>query len=142
MFEANSRLFPGGHNQFKRFSSILKQLLQIKEGQLFELGIESNNIVMHSIGRRGLQLILVTAKGDLHQVRSISVSGGWSMGRVKDIYVQYEQGEDMFMGRFLCGLPLLLAQFSSSPPMFLKSETYGTGVTSQWINETKALVFQ
>ena len=48
----------------------------------------------------------------------------------------------MFVRRSLCGLPLLLAQFSSSLPMFLKSETYGTdGVISQWNNETKAAVF-
>ena len=56
---------------------------------------------------------------------------GWAVGRVKDIYIQYEQGGDMFVGRSLCGLPLLLlSQFSSSRSlMFLKSETYGSGVT-------------
>ena len=54
-----------------------------------------------------------------------------------------EQGGDMFVGRALSGLPLLLAQFSASPAVFIKSESAEVGITAhhQWISATKAATF-
>ena len=64
------------------------------------------------------------------------------MGKVKDIYIRYEQGGDMFVRRALSGLPLLLAQFSASPVVFNKSESAEVGITTQWIlSATKAATF-
>ena len=47
----------------------------------------------------------------------------------------------MFVGRALSGLPLLLAQFSASPAVFIKSESAEVGITTQWISATKAATF-
>ena len=63
------------------------------------------------------------------------------MGKVKDIYIRYEQGGDMFVGRALSGLPLLLTQFSASPAVFIKSESAEVGITTQEISATKAVTF-
>ena len=60
------------------------------------------------------------------------------MGKVKDIYIRYEQGGDMFVGRALSGLPLLLAQFSASPAVFIKSESAEVGITTWILSATKA----
>ena len=90
------------------FSSYLKQLLQFKEGQLFELlGVESNNIGMHSSIRKGVATYIRAHPGGPSS-GSFSECVGWAVGRVKDIYIQYEQGGDMFVGRSLCGLPSML----------------------------------
>ena len=63
------------------------------------------------------------------------------MDRVKEISVRYEQGGGDMCGKILMWSALVTCTILFLSPMFLKSETYGTGVTSQWINETKAAVF-
>ena len=51
---------------------------------------------MHSI-RKGAAIYTSACPGGTSSA-SISVHSGWSMGRVKDIYVQwYEQGGDRFV---------------------------------------------
>ncbi|KAL7572475.1 hypothetical protein ACA910_000303 [Epithemia clementina (nom. ined.)] len=46
------------------------------------------------------------------------IRGGWTMGPMKDIYMRYATAGDEFVGRCLCLLPLLQAEFGISPPHF------------------------
>ena len=63
------------------------------------------------------------------------------MGKVKDVYIRYEQGGDTFVGRALCGLPLLSAKFSSSSAVFTLTagQNFSDVVTMEWINQTRSL---
>ena len=82
---------------------------------------------MHSI-RKGAATYISACPGGTSS-GSISVNGGWSIGRVKDIDVQWYEhlwGVLMWSTHVTCMILFL------SPYVF-KSETYG--------NETKAAVF-
>ena len=57
------------------------------------------------------------------------------MGKVRDIYLQYLEAGDMFIGRCLALLPLLSAKFAVSPPHFSDE------VPIEWRAEKKKLVF-
>lgn len=49
---------------------------------------------------------------------AICIRAGWTMGRVKAIYMRYVSAGDEFVGRCLSMLPLLSSKFSASPPHF------------------------
>lgn len=138
--ESNDRLFPG-REQYKRFSVVFKECLRNHETKLTSLGIRLEDLGSHSI-RKGAATFISSCPGG-PPAGAISVRGGWSMGKVKDVYIRYEQGGDMFVGRALCGLPLLSAKFSTSPAVFdmTTGENFSDGVTSSWITYAKDVVF-
>ena len=67
--KGNSCLFPG-HNQFKRFSNILKQKPR-KDSYLNKVLNQTTSVC--TVKGRGLLLLIVPAQGDLHQVPSIFI---------------------------------------------------------------------
>ena len=57
------------------------------------------------------------------------------MGKVRDIYIKYEEGGDQFCGRCLSMLPLLQPEFGVSPPHFSPQ------CPRMWINTTITTTF-
>ena len=56
---------------------------------------------------------------------SISIRSGHSLPGVQSTYVRYEAASDQFVGRTVCGLPILDAMFATLPPHFPKSKRTG-----------------
>ncbi|KAL7560005.1 hypothetical protein ACA910_013499 [Epithemia clementina (nom. ined.)] len=60
------------------------------------------------------------------------------MGHVKDIYMRYATAGDEFVGRCLCLLPLLQAEFGISPPHF--GELVGDDMAKEMVSSQYPLV--
>jgi hypothetical protein len=112
------RLFPG-KNQFKRFSDIMQAVLKAHEAEVRRYGHEVKDLGTHSI-RKGAATYASNCPGG-PPAASIFIRAGWSMGRVRDIYLKWERGGDQFVGRCLSLLPLLKAEFGASPPHFSRA---------------------
>ena len=54
---------------------------------------------------------------------SICLRAMWSMGHVKERYLQYEKAGDQYLGRVVTGLDVNSAKFAVSPPYFEYDET-------------------
>jgi len=78
------------------------------------------HIESHSI-QKGAISYLSGALGGL-QTAAVCVHAGWTMGKVKDIYMRYVDNGDKFVGRCLALLPLLSSKFACSPPHFLATD--------------------
>jgi len=116
----DSYLFPG-RDQEERFSKIMKRVLLTHEKEVAELGNDIRLIGTHSI-RKGAVSYMASVPGG-PPAASICVRAGWTMGRVKDIYMRYVDSGDQFVGRCLSLLPLLSSHFASSPPYFPETAT-------------------
>jgi hypothetical protein len=61
---------------------------------------------------------------------SICIHAMWSMGHVKEHYLQYEKAGDQYLGRVVYRLDVNSANFAVSPP-FLEFDCTGQGDTGQ-----------
>jgi len=86
-----------------------------------ELGYPLQHIGSHSICK-GAVLYLSSVPGG-PQAAAICIHAGWTMGKVKDRYMQYIDIGDQFVGRCLSLLPLLSFQFACLPPYFSDAAT-------------------
>lgn len=119
---------------------VFKECLWNHEAELPSLGIPLEDLGSHSI-RMGAAMFISSCCPGGPPAGALSVQGWWSMGKVKDVYIWYVQGGNMFVRRALCGLPMLSAKFSTSPAVFALTtgEEFSDGVTSSWINATGVL---
>ena len=80
------------------------------------MGYRHGEIGTHSI-RKGAVSYMSSLPGG-PPVASICIRAGWTMGKVKDIYMRYVTSGDQFVGRCLCLSPILSTEFAASPPYF------------------------
>jgi hypothetical protein len=113
---SQSPLFPGD-DQYQRFSKMLGRILLEHEDEVKEMGYEVNDIGTHSIRKGAISLMASLPGGPT--AASVCIRAGWTMGRVRDIYLRYVAAGDEFCGRCLALLPVLRMEFGSSPPHFL-----------------------
>ena len=111
-------LFPGGAlAQSKRVGDLLTLLLKEHEEEVKSLGYDSlDEIGLHSI-RKGVSTYLASLPGGPPPA-ALMLRGGWSMGKVKDIYFHQTQGGDEFVGRCAAMLNLMNGEFATSPAFF------------------------
>ena len=81
------------------------------------MGVDKNEIGTHSI-RKGAVSYLASLPGG-PPAASVCIRAGWTMGKVRDIYMRYVASGDEFVGRCLAMLPVLRMEFGSSPPHFV-----------------------
>ena len=91
------------------------------------MGYEVNDIGTHSI-RKGAVSYLASLPGG-PPAASTCIRAGWTMGKVKDIYIKYVASGDQFVGRCVSLLSLLRDDFGASPPM-----SYVINNFVQWLN--------
>jgi hypothetical protein len=128
----NGRLFPGV-GQDARFSGILGRVLEENAQAVELMGYSRRGAIgTHSI-RKGAVSYLASLPGG-PPAASVCIRAGWTMGRVKDIYMRYVTSGDQFVGRCLCLLSVLRTDFAVSPVHFL-SERY------DWIEPNRRLQF-
>jgi hypothetical protein len=114
----NGFLFPG-HDQHQRYSVMLQRLLDTKVDEVKSLGYNPGDIGTHSI-RKGAITYLSSLVGG-PPMAAVCLRAGWTMGKVKDIYMRYVASGDQFTGQSLSVLPILLPEFAASPPHFTES---------------------
>jgi hypothetical protein len=116
--DAPVNFFPG-QSQDARFAGILQRTINEKWNDISQMGYRRGEIGTHSI-RKGAVSYMASLPGG-PSVASVCNRAGWTMGKVKDIYMRYVTSGDEFVGRCLSLMPLLSTEFASSPP-YLEDE--------------------
>jgi hypothetical protein len=115
-----AKLFRGGEEEkaaSARFWSILKKVYKEHEDELEEMGYHISDLGTHSI-RKGAITYLTSGTTDGPNSIAACIRGGWSMGRMLNVYCLYERAGDHLCGRILSGLPTLSPDFAVLPPDF------------------------
>ena len=124
----NSFLFPG-ENQDARFSNILKRTVNENWDEIARMGYSDHReLGTHSVRKGAVSYLHSIGNGPPEG--AISLRAGWTMGKVKDIYVKYVASGDQLVGRCISLLSPIRDDFGASPPMFENNE-------QQWIDETR-----
>lgn len=123
----HSFLFPG-EAQDSRFANILRRTVNDNWDIVARMGYQRGDIGTHSIRKGAVSYLNAIADGPSEG--SISVRAGWSMGRVKDIYIKYVASGDQYVGRCASLLSLLRDDFGASPPLFVDDN-------NEWIDATR-----
>ena len=115
-----AKLFRGGGEEkaaSARFWSVLKKLYQEHADELDEMGYHVSDLGTHSV-RKGAITYLTSGTTDGPSSIAACIRGGWSMGRMLNVYCLYERAGDHLCGRILSGLPTLSPDFAVLPPDF------------------------
>lgn len=123
----NGFLFPG-EAQDNRFANILRRTINDNWEIVAGMGYQVGDIGTHSIRKGAVSYLHAIPDGPSEG--SISVRAGWTMGRVKDIYIKYVASGDQFVGRCISLLSILRDDFGASPPLFINDG-------DNWIDETR-----
>ena len=86
-------------------------------GEFFSLGISPGNLGSHS-ARKGAASFACAGSTVSPPMVSVCLRAMWSMGHVKERYLQYEKTGDQYLGRVVCGLDVNNASFAVSSPFF------------------------
>jgi hypothetical protein len=128
---SSGQLFPGVC-QDARFSNILLKILIDNREAVHAMGYSVKDIGTHSI-RKGAVSYLASLPGG-PPAASTCIRAGWTMGKVKDIYMRYVTSGDQFVGRCLSLLSVLRTDFAVSPCHFTVEDL-------PWIEESRLLQF-
>jgi hypothetical protein len=121
-----------GANQDARFAHMLSKAVNDNWLAVARLGYIRGDIGSHSI-RKGSVSYLASLPGG-PPAAAVSIRAGWTMGKIKDIYMRYVTSGDEFVGRCLSLLSVLRTDFGISPPHFI-SDCY------EWIEPGRCLQF-
>eukprot|EP00957_Ditylum_brightwellii_P114920 8764253-Ditylum_brightwellii.AAC.1 len=93
------------------------------------MGYDLEDLGTHSICRGATTYAssgTTASPGDI----SISIWGGWTMGKVQDTYMLHKKAGDQNIGRLLTGLPVMSHLFAASHPQFTCLNSGGKEDTS------------
>jgi len=79
------------------------------------MGIDPKDIGVHSI-RKGAATYTCSGTTCAPSMAAVCNRAGWTMGKVKDTYIQYEAAINQYVGRIVAGLNINSYKFSVSPP--------------------------
>ena len=102
---------------YKRFQKYLKNMCKINREDIERMGYDIDDIGVHSI-RKGAATFCCSGTTDAPQIAAICNRAGWTMGKVKDVYLKYGAAGDQYVGRVVAGLPTQKASFACSQPIF------------------------
>ena len=119
------QLFPGG-NQYDRFMECLHRIVGKYPQVFLGLGISPGDLGSHS-ARKGASSHACSGSTVSPPMVSICLRAMWSMGHVKERYLQYEKAGDQYLGRVVCGLDVNTVDFAVSPPFFEFDDTRQEG---------------
>lgn len=110
------RLFPGS-GQYDRFRKILSKVVAAHAYEIRQMGIDPENIGVHSI-QKGAATYCCNGIPAGVAFAAVCVRAGWTMGNVKDRYLQHAPDGDQVCGRTVAGLDVNSYRFSISPSHF------------------------
>ena len=116
----NGMLFDG--NSYNRFQKYLKGLVTKYHVDVERLGINPKDIGVHSI-RKGAATYCCGGTTAAPHIAAVCNRAGWTMGKVKDTYIQYGEAGDQHVGRVVAGLPVLNAKYACSPAYICIDDT-------------------
>ena len=121
-FRANQTRLFGGSNQSERFRHFLARSLKQPEirDSLAALGFDEEKLGIHST-RKGAATFCLSGTTAPPSQASIDNRGGWSQGKVKNVYQHFSEPGDSYVGRLVCGLPRNSVNFAILPPRFKPS---------------------
>ena len=112
----SGRLFPGG-DQYGRFMDCLYRVTEKNAEEFLLLGIKPGDLGSHS-ARKGASSFASAGSTVSPPMVSICLQAMWSMGPVKERYLQYEKAGDQYLGRVVSGLDVNNVSCAISPPHF------------------------
>ena len=86
-----------------RFIKIFHRVIKENIDEFKLLGVDEHTLGSHSC-RKGAITIVSTGCTVSPPMASICLRAGWSMGNVKDRYINYEKAGDQFCGRSVTGI--------------------------------------
>ena len=110
------KLFPG-KDQKKRFNRLLNEVFVEHEDKYQANGDDVSDLGSHSI-RKGGATYCCAAANPAPPIVSVCLRAGWSLGRVKERYLKYENTGDELVGRTLTGINPSSGEFGISPCFF------------------------
>ena len=113
---SSGRLFPGG-DQYGRFMACLHRVIENNLEVFLLLGIKPGDLGSHS-ARKGASSFASAGSTVSPPMVSICLRAMWSMGPVKERYLQYEKAGDQYLRRVVSGLDVNDVSFAISPPYF------------------------
>ena len=120
--KANAMLFD--QNSYHRFQKYLKKVVSSSKEEVERLGVNPKDIGVHSI-RKGAATYCCGGTTAAPHIAAVCNRAGWTMGKVKDTYIQYAEAGDQHVGRVVAGLPVLDAKYACSPPYFCINDDGG-----------------
>jgi hypothetical protein len=119
-------LFPG-KDQHQRYSAMLHRLLHQHRDKVKAFGFDPEDLGTHSIRKGAISYLSSLVGGP--PAAAVCIRAGWTMGKIRDVYMQYVASGDQYAGRSLCLLPIMLPEFGASPPFFpLDFQVWGTSL--------------
>ena len=121
----NCPLLPG-NNQYKRFIKIFHRVIHDNKETFHIIGVEEHSLESHSC-QKGAIILCSSGCIVTPPMVSICLRDCWSMGPVKDWYINYKKASDQFTGRSVTAISSLTNEFAISPPHwdFTDSTEYG-----------------
>ena len=110
-------LLPGG-DQYGWFMDCLCQVVEKNKGVFLALGICPSDLGLHSTWKRECSFAMAGTSTVCPPMVSICLWAMWSMGLVKECYLQFEKAGDQYLGRIVSGLEVNDVSFAISPPYF------------------------
>jgi len=129
-----SKLFPGS-DQKSRFGACLHRMMKLHKSLYHNKCSDPDELGTHSI-RKGAATYCCAGVHPGPPIVSVCLRAGWTIGRVKERYLKYENAGDELVGRTLTGIPPTSCDFGVSPVYFVQNSEH----TNQ-INELFRLTF-
>jgi len=98
----------------------LKDIVTLHAEEIRAMGIDPEMIGVHSI-RKGAATYVCSGSTGGPSIAAVCNRAGWTMGKVKDTYMQYEAAQDQYVGRVVAGLNVNSELFAVSPP-YIKAD--------------------
>jgi len=114
------KLFPGSE-QKSRFGKCLHRIFNNNRDLYLSYHVDPQELGTHSI-RKGAATYCCAGVHPGPPVVSVCLRAGWTIGRVKERYLKYENAGDELVGRtLLTGIPPTSCEFGISPLYFCSS---------------------
>jgi hypothetical protein len=112
----SSHLFLGG-DQYGHFMACLHRVIENNLEEFLLLGIKPGDSGSYS-ARKGASSFASAGSTMSPPMVSICLQAMWSMGPVKERYLQYEKAGDQYLEQVVSGLDVNNVSFAVSPPYF------------------------
>ncbi len=110
-------VFSPGGDQYGRFMDCLRQDVEKNQDMFLGLGICPGDLGSHSAWKGAYSFAAVGSTVCPPMV-SICLQAMWSMGSVKERYLQFEKAGNQYLGRVVSGLDVNDVSFAILPPYF------------------------
>ena len=99
---------------YQRYLKALCRILEANESTFEGMGVDIDDIGSHS-ARKGSATRCSTGCTVSPPMASICLCAGWSMGPVRERYINYKKARDQFLGRTVYRLNCMSTEFVVSP---------------------------